>query len=112
MQIGKPSIRHDPADERMVLVDFPLSEPADAQWMSLFATHISTSSADAWTVTGQSVRLRSNPDPDELRTGMAELRRVVAQTTADYHAAVAPATAGDVSLDDLRRVVDEEFGPG
>ena len=43
---------------------------------------------------------------------MAELRRVVAQTTADYHAAVAPATAGDVSLDDLRRVVDEEFGPG
>jgi hypothetical protein len=96
----------------MVLVDFPLKDPADSRWMSIFAARVAPSAANAWTVTGESIRLRSPSTPEELRASMAVLRQVVAQTTADYNAAGSPSEAGDDPMPALQQVIDDEFGPG
>ena len=106
-QVGKPSLREDPADSGWVLVDFPLSVAADARWMSIFAERVAASEANAWTVTGESIRLRTRSSPEALRTGIAALRQVVVHTNAAYSGA-----GEDESLTALRRVVDDEFGHG
>ncbi len=104
-ELGKPDIRVDPADSGWVLADFPLSVAADERWMSLFAERVGASGANAWTVTGESIRLRCRSAPEALRTGIAALREVVSHTNAEYSGAgeVEPLTA-------LQRVVDDEFG--
>ena len=104
-ELGKPDIRVDPADSGWVLADFPLSVAADERWMSLFAERVGASGANAWTVTGESIRLRCRSAPEALRTGIAALREVVSHTNAVYSGAgeVEPLTA-------LQRVVDDEFG--
>jgi hypothetical protein len=111
VELGKPSLREDPADSGMALADFPLSPRADERWMSLFATRAAPSAAEMWTVTGESIRLRSPSDADALRTNIALLRQVVAQTTADYNA-VASGSGEAAPLADLQNVVDDEFGSG
>ena len=104
-ELGKPDIRVDPADSGWVLVDFPLSVAADERWMSIFAERVAASEANAWTVTGESVRLRSRSVPEALRTGIAALRQVVAHTNAEYRG-----EGEDEPLTALQRVVDDEFG--
>jgi hypothetical protein len=104
-ELGKPEIRVDPADSGWVLVDFPLSVAAGERWMSIFAERVAASEANAWTVTGESIRLRSRSVPEALRTGIAALRQVVAHTNAEYGGA-----AEDEPLTALQRVVDDEFG--
>lgn len=104
-ELGKPEIREDPADSGMVLVDFPLSVAADERWMSIFAERVASSDANAWTVTGESIRLRSRSIPEALRAGIAALRQVVAHTNAEYSGA-----GEDEPLTALQRVVDDEFG--
>ena len=111
VELGKPSLREDPADSGMALADFPLSPRADERWMSLFATRAAPSAAEMWTVTGESIRLRSPSDADALRTNIALLRQVVAQTTADYNA-VTSGSGEAAPLADLQNVVDDEFGSG
>jgi hypothetical protein len=111
VQLGKPSLHTDPGESDMVLVDFPLSEQADAEWMSVFAARVRPSAADAWTVTGHSIRLRSRADAGDLRVAIAALRQVFAETTAAYAALTQPdADAGPSGLDSLQQVLDEEFG--
>src|SRR5256885_1890585 len=56
-QLGKPDLREDPADSGWILADFPLSVAADQRWMSIFAERVAASNANAWTVTGESIRL-------------------------------------------------------
>jgi hypothetical protein len=102
--LGKPDMRPDPADSGMVLVDFPLRDPADERWMSLFAARVASSAANAWTVTGESIRLRSESVPEALRADIAVLRQVVAHTNADYVGARA-----DEPVAALQRVIDDEF---
>jgi hypothetical protein len=104
-ELGKPAIRVDPADSGWALVDFPLSVAADERWMSIFAERVAASEANAWTVTGESIRLRSRSVPEALRTGIAALRQVVAHTNAEYGGA-----GEDEPLTALQRVVDDEFG--
>lgn len=104
-ELGKPGIRVDPADSGWILVDFPLSVAADERWMSIFAERVGASEANAWTVTGQSIRLRSRSGPEALRTGIAVLRQVVLHTNAEYRGA-----GEDEPLTALQRVVDDEFG--
>jgi hypothetical protein len=106
-ELGKPDIREDPADSGWVLVDFPLSMAADQRWMSRFAERVAASDANAWTVTGESIRLRSRSVPGALRTGIAALRQVVVDTNAEYSSA-----GEDEPLKALQRVVDDEFGEG
>jgi hypothetical protein len=104
LELAKPSLREDPAEAGMVLVDFPLSQTADARWMSLFSTRVAGSAANAWTVTGESIRLRSSSTPAALRADIATLRQVVTHTNDDYAGApeAEPMTA-------LQRVIDDEF---
>ena len=104
LELGKPGVRDDPADSGMVLADFPLSETADPRWMSIFAALVAQSAAQAWTVTGESIRLRSASHPEALRADIAVLRQVVAQTNADYHG-----SGDDEPLTALRQVIDDEF---
>ena len=85
-------------------MDFPLSAPADARWMSLFAARVAPSAANAWTVTGESIRLRSRSVPEALRADIAVLRQVVAHTNADYVGA-----EEDEPVTALQRVIDDEF---
>lgn len=103
-ELGKPDMRPDPADSGMVLVDFPLSAPADERWMSLFAARVAASAANAWTVTGESIRLRSRSVPEALRADIAVLRQVVVHTNAEYAGA-----REDEPLTALQRVIDDEF---
>jgi hypothetical protein len=103
-ELGKPDMRADPADSGMVLVDCPLNPPADERWMSLFATRVAASAANAWTVTGESIRLRSQSVPEALRADIAVLRQVVAHTNADYSGA-----PEDEPVTALQRVIDDEF---
>lgn len=104
-ELGKPDMREDPADSGWVLVDFPLSVAANERWMSMFAERVAASEANAWTVTGESIRLRSRCVPEALRTGIAALRQVVAHTNAAYNG-----LGEDEPLTALQRVVDDEFG--
>ena len=104
-ELGKPAIRVDPADSGWVLADFPLSVAADERWMSIFAERVGASEANAWTVTGESIRLRSRSVPEALRAGIAALRQVVSHTNAEYSGA-----GEDEPLTALQRVVDDEFG--
>ena len=104
-ELGKPDIRVDPADSGWVLADFPLSVAADERWMSIFAERVGASETNAWTVTGESIRLRSRSAPEALRTGIAALRQVVSHTNAEYSGA-----GEDEPLTALQRVVDDEFG--
>jgi hypothetical protein len=106
-ELGKLEMREDPADSGWVLVDFPLSIAADERWMSRFAQRVAASDANAWTVTGESIRLRSRSAPGALRTGIAALRQVVADTNAEDGGA-----GEDEPLTALQRVVDDEFGEG
>ena len=105
VELGKPGIRADPADSGMVLVDFPLSDTADPRWMSIFAAQVGQSGANAWTVTGESIRLRSPASPATLRADIAVLRQVVAETNAAYNG-----SGDDEPLAALRQVIDDEFG--
>jgi hypothetical protein len=111
IRLGKPSVHEDPAEQGMVLVDIPLRPNADSRWMSIFATRIGSSTANAWTVTGESIRLRSPASPDALRGDLTTLRDVVRRTNADASAAGAPSTSTDV-MASLRQVIDEEFDTG
>ena len=104
LELGKPEIHADPADSGMVLVDFPLSETADPRWMSLFAARVAQSAAQAWTVTGESIRLRSATNPEALRADIAVLKQVVAATNAAYNGA-----GEDEPMAALRQVIDDEF---
>ena len=104
LELGKPGMREDPADSGMVLVDFPLSETADPRWMSIFAARVAQSVAQAWTVTGESIRLRSATNPEALRADIAVLRQVVAATNAAYNG-----SGEDEPLTALRQVIDDEF---
>jgi hypothetical protein len=88
----------------MVLVDFPLTETADPRWMSIFAARVAQSVANAWTVTGESIRLRSSSSPEALRADIAVLRQVVASTNADYHG-----SGHDEPMAALQQVIDDEF---
>jgi hypothetical protein len=104
LELGKPGIREDPADSGMVLVDFPLSETADPRWMSIFAARVAQSAANAWTVTGESIRLRSPTSPEALRADIAVLKQVVAGTNAAYNG-----SGEDEPIAALRKVIDDEF---
>jgi hypothetical protein len=104
LELGKPGMREDPADSGMVLVDFPLSETADPRWMSIFAARVAQSVAQAWTVTGESIRLRSATSPEALRADIAVLRQVVAATNAAYNG-----SGDDEPLTALQQVIDDEF---
>ena len=104
LELGKPSLREDPADSGMVLVDFPLSATADARWRSSFAARVASAAVDAWTVTGASIRLRSRSSPEALRADIAALRQAVAHTNDDYTGATQ-----DEPLMTLQRVIDDEF---
>jgi hypothetical protein len=106
LKLGKPRIHEDPADSGAVLADFPLSDMADTRWMSIFAARVARTRANAWTVTGESIRLRSQSSPEALRVDIAVLRHVVADTNADYTGAVETD-----SLPALQRVIDDEFDP-
>jgi hypothetical protein len=72
--------------------------------MSIFAEQAAASEANAWTVTGESIRLRTRSEPEALRTGIAAVRHVVSRTNAEYRGA-----AEDEPLTALQRVVDDEF---
>jgi hypothetical protein len=104
IQLERPFVHQDPDSSGMVLADFPLSADADGRWMSIFSQRVARSAANAWTVTGESIRLRSRPTPDALRAGIAALRQVVADTNAEYNG-----TGDDEPLTALERVVDDEF---
>jgi hypothetical protein len=104
LELGKPGIHEDPADSGMVIVDFPLSETADPQWMSIFSARVAQSIAQAWTVTGESIRLRSATRPEALRADIAVLRQVVAATNAAYNG-----SGEDEPLTALQQVIDDEF---
>jgi hypothetical protein len=104
LELGKPGIREDPADSTMVLVDFPLNDTADPRWMSIFAVRVAQSTAQAWTVTGESIRLRSHTNPEALRADIAVLRQVVTATNAAYNG-----SADDEPLTALQQVIDDEF---
>ena len=105
LELGKPGMREDPADSGMVLVDFPLSETADPRWMSIFAARVAQSVAQAWTVTGESIRLRSATSPEALRADIAVLKQVVAATNAAYNG-----SGEDEPMAALQQVIDDEFG--
>ena len=72
--------------------------------MSIFAARVAQSAAQAWTVTGESIRLRSATNPEVLRADIAVLKQVVAATNAAYNGA-----AGDEPMAALRQVIDDEF---
>ena len=111
IQLGRPSLREDPAEQGMVLVDFPISPTADARWMSIFAQRIGSSPANAWTVTGESIRLRTPASPDALRDDLATLRDVVSQTNADRGPESNTPTAEDTTAS-LQQVIDDAFDSG
>src|SRR5690242_15721622 len=97
----------------MVLADFPLTPAPDTDWLAIFSVRVAASAASAWSVTGQSIRLRTPATRDALSAGIAALREVVAQTTADYDTDLA---AGRIAgapdpLHSLQQVVDDAF-PG
>lgn len=110
IRLGRPSIREDPAEQGMVLADFPLTPAADARWMSIFAARIGASPANAWTVTGESIRLRTTASADALRADLATLQDVVGRTNSDVgERPDSPASAD--AMASLRKVLDDEFGP-
>ncbi|MGN6379987.1 MAG: hypothetical protein ACTHNU_13625 [Gaiellales bacterium] len=114
IELGKPRIHQDPADPEMVLADFPLNPAPDTDWLAIFSVRVAASAAaSAWSVTGRSIRLRTPATRDALSAGIAALREVVAQTTADYDTDLAAgriAGAPD-ALHSLQEVVDDAF-PG
>lgn len=99
-------MREDPAEQGMVLVDFPLRPAADTRWMSIFAERIGSSPANAWMVTGESIRLRTRASSDAFRADLATLREVVRLTNAD--ASDTPVSSD--AMASLRQVIDDEFG--
>ena len=110
IQLGKPRIREDPADPEMVLADFPLSPFPDTDWLAIFSVRVAASSASAWSVTGQSIRLRTPATRDGLSAGIAALRAVMAQTTSDYNTGLEDGRyAGADSMSSLQQVVDDAF---